>query len=400
LTTRSDTFQAKAGRNRGAVRWLTLVCAFGLLVPAVPAQAAPKYGVTSARTPTSTEMSRLTQGNAQMIRTEFRWDDVERDNGHYDGLVASAAAQGRRLLPVIGGTPEQFVPKPGKYPSGQPFTSNEAAMDRLRGYLRTIVGRYGGPGGTIREWQVWNEPNIPQFAAGGKPKAKEYAKLLKITVTTIRSVDPQAKIVLAGMPELTRNGTNMAEYLRELYRVKKIEKLFDVIAIHPYTTDKFGADGVEGALIRTRRALKKLGESRTKLRITETGFGTDGDPRPGFTVSESKQAKLLGQIFKRVRQEGRSYKVDSVLWFCFRDFDTQNRFWYNFSGLFRQGGDPKPAWSRFTGFTGGSDGGGANVGSANKSAEPFAGPFPGVGVDEAAEAERETTANLIPSPPE
>ena len=81
-------------------------------------------------------------------------------------------------------------------------------------------------------WQIWNEPNTSTWPI--QPFAKTYVALVRAARTAISRVDPGAKVVLAGMPNYSWHD------LETIYRVRGARRLFDVVAIHPYTAQPAG----------------------------------------------------------------------------------------------------------------------------------------------------------------
>ena len=83
-------------------------------------------------------------------------------------------------------------------------------------YLAALVERYG-PEGTfwtdhpelpkhpLREWQIWNEPHLPAYwdapEKGPYGYARSYPLLLRSSYNIVKSLDPGAKIVLAGITQ-------------------------------------------------------------------------------------------------------------------------------------------------------------------------------------------------------
>ena len=83
----------------------------------------------------------------------------------------------------------------------------------------------------IQSWQIWNEPNLHKYFAP-HPSATTYARLLAISRNAIKSRDPQARIVLAGMPG--HGDVKAWDFLNRLYTVPGIKNSFDAAALHPY----------------------------------------------------------------------------------------------------------------------------------------------------------------------
>jgi hypothetical protein len=128
------------------------------------------------------------------------------------------------------------------------------------------------------------------------------------------------------------------------------------MTLHPYGVDERGA---EGAIIRMRRLLKKVGDRKRTLWITEVGWGSGGEPSP-FTKSSRKQAKLLRDTAKLLERKRKKYRLGAMYWFSWRDrLDPGGTGqWQDHTGLFKRDGTPKLAWNAFTDVTGGRPGSG------------------------------------------
>jgi hypothetical protein len=175
--------------------------------------------------------------------------------------------------------------------------------------------------------------------------------LLKVFNRGIKSGDPSAKIILAGLfrtPRI-RNGVPLDRYLPGIYRAKG-KKFFDAVAMHPYATTP--GDALR-AVKETRKIMGQFKDKKAKLWITEIGWATGGDPTP-LTVSPQRQAGYLRQSFKMLAHNRKRLKIAGVIWYSLRDLP--GGIWFNHTGLFTQSFDPKPSWSAFVGLTGGSAG--------------------------------------------
>lgn len=95
------------------------------------------------------------------------------------------------------------------------------------------VERYGIE--NVREWffEVWNEPNQPQFWAGSQ---EDYFKLYKYTAGAVKEVDESLQI---GGPVTSKNEwiSDFIEYC------EKNDLPFDFVSTHQYPTDAFGEPG-------------------------------------------------------------------------------------------------------------------------------------------------------------
>jgi hypothetical protein len=209
----------RGGRRRATLLGFLLALA-ALALPAAAPASVPRdfYGVVSQESLTADDYRLLAEGHVATVRVPLIWASVQQVPGQCqaepqvgicswtltDELVGHAAAAGSRIIPVLGGSP-RFV---SKNPKDPPIKGQDAV--RWRAFLSAAAARYG-PGGAfwdtydqyliphpIVEWQIWNEQN-GKLGWQGKPNARKYAKLLKISANEIRAQQPAADIVLGGM---------------------------------------------------------------------------------------------------------------------------------------------------------------------------------------------------------
>ena len=122
------------------------------------------------------EYDLMAAAGAETVRTAFDWRAAQPvaggpiDFAATDAVVAAAAARRLRVIPVVHRTPDWAAERPGDGAASAPRS------DRLTftAYLTALVGRYGPRGSlwaeqpglprmAIRDWQIWNEPNIPRY---------------------------------------------------------------------------------------------------------------------------------------------------------------------------------------------------------------------------------------------
>src|SRR3954452_13566415 len=260
-----------------------------------------------------------------IVRQPFDWSRVERSPGQYDfsvydDYVAKAAAAGVSVLPILSRPPE--------FRSGRPRGSRSHAMyppssnGAYARFVAAAVRRYG-PSGTfwgdhpaapflpVHAWQVWNEPNIPNFWRSGV-NARQYVALLRAGATAIRTVDPGAEVVAAGLPN-SHLGVPFLRYLDRMYRVGA-KGVFDTLAIHPYSRDARGLL----ALAEDARVLMDKWRDHSRLWITEFGWSTGGDPS-AFRVSEHGQADRIAGSLSALIAERRALRLRGFIFFKWRD---------------------------------------------------------------------------------
>ena len=167
------------------------------------------------------------------------------------------------------------------------------AVQAWEDFLRAAVARYG-PGGSywatvyrqqyganakplpIQSWQIWNEPNLKKYFAP-RPSVEEYARLLGISHDAIKKEDPEAQVVLAGMPGY--GDRNAWDFLDRLYSLPGIRNSFDAVAVHPYAPD---VDQLRLGVEKVREVIKDNGDQSTPMWITEIGWGSAPPDRFGL----------------------------------------------------------------------------------------------------------------------
>ncbi len=267
--------------------------------------------------------------------------------GATDEAMTLAASHGLTVLPVVIYTPRwEERPHPAA-DFGLP-KSNAVYAD----YAEQLVRRYGHhgtfwsehpdlPNLPIRAWQIWNEPNT-RTRWPIQPFARTYVAMVGTARTAIRRADPRAKIVLAGMPNYSWRG------LEKIYRVPGARRLFDLVAIHPYTASP---QGVLTILRRARAVMRRHGDGRKPLLASETGwpssFGHSPEHYP-FDTTPSGQARKLATLLPLLARNRRALGLAGFDFYTWIDTDSGHSF--NYSGLLRLRGGTitaKPAFAAF-----------------------------------------------------
>jgi hypothetical protein len=255
---------------------------------------------------------------------------VPTDYSEIDQVVTVAAQRHIVLLPVVLGAPGWDARHPGLFASPprdpKPYAAFAAALAR----------RYG-PGGSfwdehpeleaqpLRQWQIWNEPSLKQFWSD-QPFARDYVNLLRPARRAIRGVDPNAKIVLAGLPNKSW------EALGQVYRAGG-RGLFDVAAFHPFTAT---VDGVKTILESDRQVMARNGDGRKPLWVTELSWtSAKGKTSVTFGNEETQQGqarKLTAAYDMLASQRGR-LRIGRVYWYTWLSRDSQHDYPFDWAGL-------------------------------------------------------------------
>ncbi len=363
-------------RGLAVVAVLLAVAIVGLaLAPARASAAPPDYfvGLQSWATPTSFQMDKLRRANVQSYRIQLNWASVESrrptgncspggtscrryyDWSHYDRLFARAAARGLRVLPVVLGSPRWAYSKQTTPPLGP--VGRRSYYD----FTKAAARRYG-PNGTFwsgrgvpralraHYWQIWNEPNLPNYW-NGRPNPAQYASFLSGASDAANRGDPDVRIVVGGLPYSTIRGTiDPRTFLRGMFRANRnIYKKFTAVGLHPYARNP---DLVLEAVRVMRIAMNDIGRMGSKdIYLTELGWAS-GRSDGRFQVSESTQARYLRDIYGKLLGARNRYNIRGAIWFSLIDVRGAD-WWGERTGLLRSSGSEKPSWSSLKRVTGG-----------------------------------------------
>ena len=319
-------------------------------------------------------------GGIESIRLTLPWAGVQpTPNSPYnwsgfDQTLELASRAGLRVLPALGSPPRWAARKETTMP-----VASAKQQQAWAAFLRAAVARYG-PGGDfwdehavatggvgpnyepqpaipnprpIREWQIWNEPNFFYFAFPVSPT--KYAKLVTISSKAIKSVDPKAKVVLAGLfAEPTakgRKGMPATTYLQRLYDIPGFKNRFDGVDLHPYAID---SEDLE-RMIEEFTEVSRENRDRPALYLTELGWGSENNfEEVAFEQGIRGQVKQLRAAYGYLLENHSRLNLKQVYWFSWKDQRGSCTF-CDSVGLFRESVKfkPKPAWHAFVALTGG-----------------------------------------------
>jgi hypothetical protein len=324
------------------------------------------YGITPATRLSDEEFARMGAAKVGTLRMPFFWQQLQPiDRRHFDWqrtdrVLERAALNGIQVLPFVLGVPP-WLRGEEKPPL------DERGREAWSDLLSALADRYGTDGSfwaafellhpgaeprPVGAWQIWNEPNDTSYWRPIKSAPERYAELLELSDRVLAEADPAASVAAAGLWEAPSDGIPMRRFLARLYRASAGGS-FDAVAVHPYAG---GVPGVVRQLDDARRVMRRFGDSRKPLWITELGWPTQhAVGGGGFVKSERRQEALLRRSFSRLLASSERYRLERLVWYTWRDndlFEACNLCRY--SGLFREDMTPKPAWDDFVAFTGGS----------------------------------------------
>jgi hypothetical protein len=330
-----------------------------VLVLAAPATARPIprnfFGIVPQGPLSARDLDRM-EGTVGTLRIPMYWFELEpapgvHDFDRYDALLAAAAERGIRVMPFVCGTPPWINPNPWRPPLATARARRAWAF-----FLRLLVARYGRGGEFWRgraaqlpvySWQIWNEPNFKLFWRP-RPSPRGYARMLKVSALAIRRQDPRATIVAAGVAPVG-GGFLPWVFLRRLYRVPRVGRSFDIVAVHPYATN---VRRMEVQVGDARTIMDASGDSGTSLLVSEFGVASQGRIESAFVVGERGQASFVRDALRMLLSKRQRWRIAGADWFTWQDGTTAdpNCAFCEGAGLVDREGRPKPAWWAFRQF--------------------------------------------------
>jgi len=181
-------------------------------------------------------LSLIHDGGFRYIRQHFYWNEIEPRQGELawdksDRIIARIGEHDLQLIAVIDTTPV-WARHPGE---ADLVNAPPANPDDYGRFIAAFVKRYGD---RVRYVQIWDNPNVHPFWGRRNADPIEYAALLRSAATNARTVNPQVKILSAGLApsgELIRGHPDYSDilFLRGLYQVGARD-YFDIVAAKPY----------------------------------------------------------------------------------------------------------------------------------------------------------------------
>jgi hypothetical protein len=155
---------------------------------------------------------------------------------------------------------------------------------------------WGGSTG-VRVWEMWNEPDLPQFWQGS---IDEYARLLKVGYIAAHHADPNADVMVGGL--LFNTPVNWLERILAIYATDpqrtRYRWYMDIVGVHSYSYP-----WRTGHLVRVvDQSLARYGLERP-VYITESGLNV-WDDYPGPIWAQS-----LADRYKRGTQEQQAWYI-------------------------------------------------------------------------------------------
>ncbi len=248
------------------------------------------------------------------VKQIFAWRDIEQiEKGHYDwyrpDLIVDAV-HGRNLKLLVRLDHQPFWAQEDGGAEPLPSAPPKNYQD-FGDFCHAVAERYKG---RIAAYQVWNEPNLSREWGNKPPNPAEYVQLLAACYVGVKSADPNAMVISAGLaPTGTDDDTAMPDdkFVRGMYEAGGA-RYFDALGVHaagymnppersPDDTEADPALAVRWITFRhvedIRQIMVENGDDDKQIAILEMGWTTDTNPAHTsynwYAVTEQQQAEYL-----------------------------------------------------------------------------------------------------------
>jgi hypothetical protein len=284
---------------------------------------------------------RIAADGIGFVRDELAWLIVEPKRGdynfgYYDTNLEALASHHLTWLPVVEDAPK-FMARRAKGRGIAPPKSPAA----YAAFLKLLVRRYGPNGAfwqehpqlpylPVRAWQIWNEPNLTAYWLP-KPSPSAYTALLRASYRAIKSVDPHATVVSAGMPFVSG-----VQFYASMYR-DGARRYFNALAFHPYSARVRFA---EQDLTLLRSVMNRAGDRHKPIWITEFGWASAG-PRSPFRAGSLTPHWVSRMLAFMIHS--RTLGVQRISYYDWRDPPSRPFNWWGvYMGINRANGTLRP----------------------------------------------------------
>ena len=257
------------------------------------------------------EMLMIERLGAEWIRTDFDrgvFLTSSRDSlsfSHFDCMMAAISPTDKQVLGIFSNLAYQ----------------NQLPSWKL--YVERVAKHYGS---SIKCWEIINEADI-KYKKLPDYSSSNYATLLKSGYHIIKSIDPQAKVLISGLAHA--NGS----FLDSIIMYYDGRNCFDIMNFHHYSNKNNEPEEFILYFNQLSKRFKRL-EIHKPVWLTETGCSST----PNWT-NEIIQAQRLPRIYLI----SLAFGIEKVFWYKSRSNELSNQDSSHF-GLWHKDYTPKPAF--------------------------------------------------------
>lgn len=278
------------------------------------------------------EYAILRKLGVRLIRIPFYWTQIQPDKETWDfstcdQFMAAADKHGMKVLAVLA-FDNNAVEKSADGAARNVYLAPED-LPLFAEFIARTVERYKD---RVYAWEIWNEPDIPQFWGG---TTEEFYPVARTAADAVRAAAPDARLLGTAMTSML--GLYSAPGIEGLHASGALRQV-DHPAMHTYVSDP---RAYYNEFRRVQNAAAKHGHPGP-VWITELG-GPTGGVYPWLIPASLRPGHLL-----KAYTIATSLGIEHLFWHCYQDADPEtlrrdplNSEWY--FGLVRHGGEWKPA---------------------------------------------------------
>jgi hypothetical protein len=176
------------------------------------------------------DLQLLQDAGFSWVKQYFAWQDIEGagkgqfDWSRTDRIIDQVGKYGFKLLVRVSQDPD----KP--FWAGNPPENSQQFADFLAALAKRYKGRIGA-------YQIWNEPNLAREWGNKQPDPAGYTKMLRSAYNAIKTNDPSATVVTAGMAPTTQDDAIAMpdlKFYQGMYDAmnKNSDGYFDMLGVH------------------------------------------------------------------------------------------------------------------------------------------------------------------------
>ncbi len=258
-------------------------------------------------------LSRMDRAGITWVRQQFRWNEIETQQGVFDWdkadkIVAALADYPQmRLVAVLLNSPAfarnvDHVSAPPRDPAD------------FAAFAQALARRYGD---VVDHYQIWDEPNLADAWGLLDPSPAHYLKMLQAAWLAIRDADAEATVIAAALAPTTERGPrNISDidYLASLYALGAADWM-DVVAAKPYGFDtspddrRVSPDHLNfSRIIALRELMTRHGDGDKPMHASAWGWNSlpeDWDSAPsiwGAVTSDQRSEWTLAALERAERE--------------------------------------------------------------------------------------------------
>lgn len=249
------------------------------------------------------------------IREDFHWHHIEPvdDEWHMEAVatqVEMARPLGVKVLPMLAYGVDWAMEDSAE------STIDPAEYAEFAGEVAATFCA------DIKEYEIWNEPNIERFWSP-EPDPAHYGELLAAAADAIREACPDARVASAGFAAADYlDVRGFWWFIDDMMSAGSVTcDTFDILAIHPYTFAQFPPPEHDNVLAEqlvspgqtwvtqmARDVLAKYGCGDKPVWYTEMGW-------PSYELTEEDQGRYLARSILLAARD----RIEAYFWYTFWD---------------------------------------------------------------------------------